>query len=146
MLIGGVAAATHGSAQLTSDLDVAMKFSRDNVARLLAALRETHPKHATRPDLGVISDDPEHFTRNRNLYLVTDLGKLDILGELPPLSGYDEVAAHAVHIELFGRTCSVISLDHLITIKEAVARPKDLIVAAELRAIRDRLRNEPRGA
>lgn len=117
-----------------------MKFSRDNLARLLVALRGTHPKHTTRPDLGEIPDDPDEFTHYRNLYLRTDLGKLDILGEIPPLSGYDEVASGAVRIELFGRECAVISLDHLITIKETVARPKDLIVVAELKAIRDRLR------
>lgn len=137
VVVGGIAAVIHGSRQNTDDLDIAAKFSRDNVARLLAALGDTHPKHVTRPDLGEISDDPDHFTRYRNLYLVTDLGRLDILGELPPLGGYDEIAATAVRIDISGRECAVISLDHLIMIKESVARPKDLIVAAELKAIRD---------
>lgn len=144
VLIGGVAAAVHGSDQMTRDLDILAVFSPDNMARLLGAVRDLHPHNSARPDLGELRATPEELARYRNLYLATDLGRLDVLGEIPPLSGYPEVAAEAAQTQLFGATCKVIALDHLITIKESVARPKDLLVAAELRAIRDRLRNQPR--
>lgn len=143
VLVGGVAAAVHGSEQLTKDLDVFAVFTVENMTRLLAALRPLHPRNAARPDLGELTADPAELARYRNLYLLTDLGRLDVLGELPPLGGYAEVEAGADRVELFGATCKVLGLDQLIAIKEAVARPKDLLVAAELKAIRDRLRNAP---
>lgn len=143
VLIGGVAAAVHGSDQLTRDLDILAVFTVENMTRLLAALRDLHPRNSARPDLGELDVPPAELARYRNLYLVTDLGRLDVLGEIPPLSGYAEVAAGAEQIALFGATCKVIGLDHLITVKESVGRPKDLLVAAELKAIRDRLRNRP---
>jgi hypothetical protein len=40
-----------------------------------------------------------------------------------------------VEIELFGRHCCVISIEDLISAKEALGRPKDLLAAQELRAI-----------
>jgi hypothetical protein len=144
VIVGGVAAAVHGSARHTDDLDVAAVFTPDNMARLLAALRPLRPRNATRPDLGELDTTPEQLARHRNLYLVTDSGRLDILGEIPPIASVAEIDDAAERIEFLGATCKVIALDHLITIKESVARPKDLLVAAELRAIRDRLRNQPR--
>ena len=144
VLVGGVAAAMHGSDQLTRDLDILAAFNPENMARLLVALRDLHPYDSARPDLGELRTSPEELARYRNLYLGTDIGRLDVLGEIPPLSGYPEVAAEATSAEFLGATCKVISLDHLITIKESVGRPKDLLVVAELKAIRDRLRNEPR--
>lgn len=144
VLVGGVAAAVHGSDQLTRDLDILAVFDPENMARLLAALRDLHPHNSARPDLGELRATPEELARYRNLYLVTALGRLDVLGEIPPLGGYAEVAAEAVATEFLGATCKVISLDHLIRVKESVGRAKDLLVVAELRAIRDRLRNQPR--
>jgi hypothetical protein len=145
VLVGGVAAAVHGSAYNTDDLDVLTTFTQDNMTRLLAAVMPLRPRHLTRPDLGEIDVTPAELTRYRNLYLVTDSGRLDILGEVPPVGRYAEVAATATPTPMFGASCKVIALDDLIRIKETVARPKDLLVAAELKAIRDRLRNDPQG-
>ena len=145
VIVGGVAAAAHGSARNTDDLDILAVFTADNRARLPAAPRPFPPRTAPRPDLGEIDAAPEELARYRNLYLVTDSGRLDVLGELPPLASVAEVDAMAERLQLFGATCKVIGLDHLITIKESVGRPKDLLVVAELKAIRDRLRNRPVG-
>jgi hypothetical protein len=45
-------------------------------------------------------------------------------------------AARAVTVQAFGRPCRIIGLDDLIAIEDRVARPKDVPVAAQLRAIR----------
>jgi len=42
---------------------------------------------------------------------------------------------NAVEVPLFGRRCRVISLEDLITAKEAMGREKDLLTTKELRAI-----------
>ncbi|MDP3236669.1 MAG: hypothetical protein Q8S33_36010 [Myxococcales bacterium] len=49
----------------------------------------------------------------------------------------DRVAVNAVAMQFDGRAIRVISLEDLLTVKESVRRPKDLEVAAELRALMD---------
>ena len=64
---------------------------------------------------------------------------LDLLGNITGVGDYARVARDAVEIELFGRRLRAIGLDDLIAAKEALGRDKDLIVAKELRAIREKL-------
>lgn len=136
LVIGGVAAITWGASEFTRDLDVCMDFTEANVTRLLEALAPHRPRHLTRQDLGRIADPPHALVKFRSLLLVTDLGRLDVLRDVPPTGGYAELAARGKQVTAYDRTLHVIGLDDLITIKEHVARPKDLVVAAQLRAIR----------
>ncbi|MBL8955892.1 MAG: hypothetical protein JNK82_34275 [Myxococcaceae bacterium] len=55
------------------------------------------------------------------------------------MGALDTVARNALTVEVDDLTVRIISLDELIQVKEHVRRPKDLEVAAELRAIRDAL-------
>lgn len=43
IVIGGVAATAHGSAHVTVDLDIVYRRSRENIARLAAALAPLSP-------------------------------------------------------------------------------------------------------
>jgi len=140
VIVGGLAAIAHGAQRMTQDLDITAAFTSENMARLLAALRDVHPRNATRPDLGELKASPEELARYRNLYLLTDIGRLDVLGELPPIGGYAEALVHALKVEIFGSACAVLGLEDLIRIKRSLARPKDQEVAAELEMIRERLR------
>jgi hypothetical protein len=79
----------------------------------------------------------------RNLSVQTDLGRLDLIGETP-LGGYAELAERAQTVPLAGRPVQVIALDDLIAIKRALGRPKDILVATELEAVRERLGTETR--
>lgn len=141
VVVGGLAAVAHGASRMTIDLDIAAAFTPDNMARLLAALRDVRPRYATRPDLGEVTASPEELARYRNLYLVTDIGRLDVLGELPPIGGYREATTNAVNVDLMGHPCKILGIDDLIRIKRSIARAKDLEVAAELEAIRERLKS-----
>src|SRR5690606_11502313 len=82
IVIGGTAAIAHGAATPTQDVEVAAPMTEENLERLLAALRPFHPKHATRPDLGRIPQSIRELTKFRLLLLDTDLGRLDVLGEV----------------------------------------------------------------
>lgn len=140
VLVGGVAAAAYGNERVTYDLDIVVPFTVENMSRLLTALQGVRPRHLTRPDLGEIPNDPEHFSRYRNLYLLTDIGRLDVLGELPPLGAYAEAAATAVEGQVLGRPCKVLGIDALITIKESLGREQDRMDLRHLKKVRDRLR------
>lgn len=138
VVIGGIAALAHGASTPTQDLDIAAPLTPENLQRLLEALSPYHPKHATRPDLGVIWQTADELSRFRLLLIDTDIGRLDVLGTVAPLGGFE--ALKTVELELVeGRAVRVLELDQLIEVKAHLNRPKDKIVEAELRAIRNRL-------
>jgi hypothetical protein len=142
VVIGGTAALAHGALTPTQDLDVAAPLTEDNLRRLMQALAPYHPHHATRPDLGVVWQSPAELTKFRLLLLDTDIGRLDVLGNVEPIGGFE--ALETVELPLLpDRPVPVLSLDQLITVKAHLQRPKDKIVEAELRSIRAR-RQSPR--
>jgi hypothetical protein len=88
-----------------------------------------------------VTESPAALSKHRNLYLLTDLGRLDILSEVPPVGAYAEVAQNAITQEVYGRPCRIISLDDLITVKRYLGRDKDRLVERELLAVRARQKN-----
>ena len=138
VLIGGVAAIAHGSATFTVDCDITAPFTEENLTRLLAALAPHQPRYALAVPKRRVTEAPAEVSKNRFLYLQTDLGRLDILSEVPPIGSYTDVARGAVTQELYGRACRIISLDDLIAVKRHLGRDKDRIVERELQALRDR--------
>ena len=140
MLVGGYAAVLHGSSALTRDVDVCAALTPDNIERLRDALRDAHPVHRLSVQRPSFLDEPKPGVGLNHLYLHTDLGTLDLLGSITGVGDFERVARDAVDIELFGHRIRAISLDDLIAAKEALGRDKDLIVAKELRAIRETLR------
>ena len=138
VIVGGFAAMLHGSSMLTRDLDVCMVLTDASVAKLRDAFRGLHPVHRQTTQRLSFLDTPDPGVPLKNVYLQTDLGPLDVLGTIAGLGDYAEVRRNAVPFELFGHRVFVISIDDLIHAKEALGRPKDLIVAQELRAIREK--------
>lgn len=103
----------------------------------MTALRPYHPKHVTRPDLGEIVEPIARLCEFRMLLINTDLGRLDVLREVPPLGAVEVL--RGVEMDFAGgRRFSVIDLDQLIEVKAFVTRPKDRLMERELRAIRAR--------
>lgn len=137
VLVGGYAAVLHGSSMLTRDVDVCARLDADAVEALRRAFRDLHPVHRmARPQQSLL-EEPPAGEAVRNLYLNTDLGTLDLLGSITGVGDFARVAERAIRIDLGGRRIRVISLDDLIAAKEALGRDKDLIVAKELRALKE---------
>lgn len=139
VLIGGVAAIAHGASTFTLDCDITASFSESNLARLLHTLRPYTPRYALAVPKRPVTESPAELASYRNLYLLTDLGRLDVLSEVPPVGPYADVAARALALEVYGWPCRVISLDDLIAVKGHVGRQKDLSALEELKALRARL-------
>jgi predicted nucleotidyltransferase len=142
VIIGGYAAVAHGVTLLTRDLDLCIPFSQENMNRLVECLRKLHPRHRQHPSRPALSENPKVLARFKNLYLETDLGELDLLGEVAGIGTFSETLAQSVEIELWGRTCRILSLDALIAAKKAVHRPKDEEAIRQLEAIRERLNSK----
>jgi hypothetical protein len=142
VVVGGVAATIHGSARLTSDLDIVYRRTPDNIRRLVDALTPYTPYLRGAPEGLPFRWDAETVRRGLNFTLVTSVGPLDLLGEIPG-GDYERLLPGAVTVEAFGIRCQCLGLDRLIEVKRAAGRPKDLEAIAELEALRDE-RDGPR--
>jgi len=138
VIIGGVCGIMHGVTLVTTDLDVCCRFSPDNLYRIQAAVRELHPYHRLAPNKLPLELTDELCSRLQNLYLQTDLGKLDCLGEVAGIGDYEAVLGNSVSFELSYGNFRVLSLDAAIASKEAIGRPRDLEAVRQLRAIKER--------
>jgi histidyl-tRNA synthetase len=74
-----------------------------------------------------------------NFTLTTDLGWIDLFGEISGGGRYEELVSHAVKAEAFGVSCRVLDLETLIRTKRFAGRPKDLEAIAELESLGERL-------
>lgn len=137
VIVGGVAISAHGSSYLTYDLDVCHARTRENLKRLAAVLAPFHPRPRDVPaDLPFVWGE-QTLRQGTNFTLSTDLGNIDLLGEVTGLGGYEQAREQSVEMNLFGMRCLVLSLDALITTKRAAGRTKDLLVLPELEALRE---------
>jgi hypothetical protein len=140
-VIGGMAAVFYGSSIVTQDLDVCASLDEKNLPRILEALRGINPRFRMRPDRLPLPEEPERLHGFRNLCLSTDIGILDILGEVSGIGGFSEAIAQSHPAELQpGLQCHLLDLEALIAAKRAAGRPKDLRAVAELLVILDRRR------
>jgi hypothetical protein len=134
VIIGGFAAVTHGSALMTRDLDICALLTDEAVEKFRALFADWHPKHRMTPQKLSFLEFPKTGPV-QNLYLETDYGIIDILSSVLGVGDFNRLRGSAEVLKIKGRTYPVISLEDLITAKEACGREKDLLAAKELRAI-----------
>ena len=138
ILVGGLAAAAHGSARSTQDVDVVYRRGTDNIERLVLALAPHKPYlRGAPPGLPFRFDTPT-VASGLNFTLTTNLGWIDLLGEIVGGGTYDDLVQRCVTIDVFGIHCHVLDLETLIVTKRAAGRPRDLEAIAELELLRNR--------
>jgi hypothetical protein len=138
VLIGGLAAVRHGISYMTYDVDVCVPLEAENFRKIERAITDLHPRFRQRKDIPfVLSDDV--LRDLKNLYLQTDLGPLDCLGEVKGIGDYSVALSKSQSASFPFGTVQVLKIEPLIRAKEAIGRPQDLIVVAQLRAIQERL-------
>jgi hypothetical protein len=81
--------------------------------------------------------DRATLERGLNFTLVTSLGQVDLLGEIPGGGSYRDLLPDAVELDVFQVRCRCLSLGQLIRAKRAAGRPRDLEALAELEAIEE---------
>lgn len=138
VIIGGVAANLHGSAQVTYDIDIVTRLNAESIQKLRACLQPFHPVHRMTPQKLSFLEVPEKLENVKNLYIATDLGVLDILGELPGIGTFAEIAARADQTSLDGQMVKVLCLEDLIASKTQLGRNKDKATILELLVIKDK--------
>jgi hypothetical protein len=135
VVIGGVAGGAYGSSYGTFDVDLAYGRERANLERVTAVLRSLGATlRDASPDLP-FQLDPRTLAEGENFTFSTRLGSVDLLAHLPGAPPYERLRDEATLIEIRGQSIRVASLDHLIAMKEAAGRPKDLLMASEYREL-----------
>ena len=138
VVIGGVALVLRGSSRVTLDLDLCYARDRENLRRLAAALTPYHPRlRGAPPNLPFLWDD-RTLASGLNFTLTTDLGDLDILGEVAGVGAYAQVSAGSSELVVGDTPIRVMDLDALERSKRAAGRAKDLLDLAEIAEIRRR--------
>lgn len=140
IVIGGMAAAAHGSAHVTVDLDIVYARTSENIDRLAAALQPLSPYLRGAPAGLPFRFDPPTIRAGLNFTLTTSVGDLDVLGEATGAGTYENLLPRSVVREVFGYPCRFVDLETLIRLKRAAGRPKDLERIAELEALLDESR------
>jgi len=144
VLVGGMAGISHGSSYPSYDLDVVYARDRNNIARLVDALREIGVQLRGAPtDLPFLLD-AKTVENGSNFAFVTPYGDFDILGHADGMPGYDDLRAAAPVREILGLEVRVASIDHLIAMKRAANRPKDRLMVEEYIVIADEQRQASR--
>lgn len=140
VLIGGLAGMAHGSSYPSYDVDVAYDRARENLERLVNALRQLEATLRGAPPGVPFQLDAKTLENGANFTFSTAYGSLDILADAAGSPRYQALRDAAMEAEIEGVAVRVASLDHLIAMKEAAGRPKDKLMAAEYRVLSDEIR------
>jgi hypothetical protein len=118
------------------DLDLCYSRDRDNLRRLAQALAPHHPRlRGAPPDLPFLWDD-QTLASGLNFTLTTDLGDLNIFGEVAGIGGYAQALAASSELSVGAACIRVLDLGGLERAKRAAGRIKDLLDLAEIAEIR----------
>ena len=137
VLIGGVAARAHGSARVTQDVDVCYSRSAANLERLVRALRPLKPYLRDAPPGLPFDWSVETLQAGLNFPLTTTAGDIDLFGEVLGGGGYQDLEAHTITAQIYGRDTRILDIPWLIRTKRAAGRPRDLEAIAELLALEE---------
>lgn len=135
VVFGGVAAKAHGSARFTVDVDIVYRRTPENIDRVVDAFREIHPYLRGAPLGRPFIWDAETIAHGLSFTLITDLGAVDLLGEIPGGGTYEDMQSDIIRKSAFGFDVPCLSIQRLIATKRATARKKDLDANAELEAL-----------
>jgi len=122
VVIGGLCVVYHGVPVATFDLDICCPFGEENVRKIASAVKDLHPIHRLTANQLSLEQTRSSFKDLKNVYLQTDLGKLDCLSEVAGLGSYEQVFQQSIlHRMSFGQF-RMLSLDALIAAKVAAGR------------------------
>lgn len=138
VVIGGVCVVFHGAPLATFDLDICCPFGQENVRKIESAVQDLHPFHRLTANKLPLELTRSAFGDLKNLYLQTDLGKLDCLSEVAGIGNYEAAVRRSVLADFSYGKFRFLDLDALIASKQAAGRERDLLALRSLLSIKER--------
>jgi predicted nucleotidyltransferase len=136
VVVGGLAAAAHGSSRVTNDLDVCYDAldgkNIDALAKVLAGWH-AYPR-GVEEGLPFIMDQ-RTLHGAPILTLTTTEGDIDVMDRIAGIGAYTEVRKHSERIAALGVSFRILDLPSLIKAKRAAGRPRDFEHLPELEAL-----------
>lgn len=135
VVIGGLAAAAHGSRRITDDIDICYDAAPSNLKRLseLLARWEAYPRGIER-GLPFFMDQRQ-LKITPLMTLTTKEGMIDVLDIVKGVGDYEKCREHSVEVTAFDVRFRVLDLPSLIDAKRAAGRPRDIDQLPELEAL-----------
>ncbi|MGK2961758.1 MAG: hypothetical protein ACSLFK_06365 [Gemmatimonadaceae bacterium] len=135
IVVGGLAAAAHGSRRVTDDLDICYETGKTNVVKLSTLLAQwsAYPR-GIEEGLPFFMDERQ-FRATPIMTLATREGFIDVLDIVKGVGGYSECRRRSTPVEAFDISFRVLDLPALIDAKKAAGRPKDIDQLPELQAL-----------
>lgn len=145
VIVGGLAAQSHGSPSSTDDLDICYARDVTNLRALAAVLDDVAAiRRGLPPDAPAMPPLDARTLRAGGLFtLSTRFGDFDLLADPDPGFDFEQLSSHAVRATVYGIPLLVASLDDLMAMKRAAGRPKDRVELEILGALREELDRRP---
>ena len=138
VVVGGVAAAAHGSSRVTNDLDICYDAETvANIAALASLLAEwrAYPRGVEEGLTRSFIMDDRTLRNAPILTLTTREGDIDVMDRIAGVGPYDAVRRRSETVSALGVRFRVLDLPSLIKAKRAAGRPRDFDHLPELEAL-----------
>lgn len=141
LVVGGVAVVLHGHLRTTADLDLVVQLETENTLRALAALASLgyEPRAPVAAEELADPDVRESWIREKGLTVFSLWSRrfpgleVDLFVAEP--FDFDATFERALRVQLDETTAPVVSLEDLLALKRAAARPMDLADVDALKAL-----------
>lgn len=149
VVIGGIAAALHGDPGVTLDLDITPAGNRDNLERLVKALRELRARLRAEgvPGGRAFDGSPPTFESLGGpdaVNLTTRAGDLGVIFRPTGTAGFDDLRDGATEVDVTPRvSVRIASLEDVIRPRRAAGRLRDREALPRLEALLTRISRPP---
>ena len=124
IIVGGVCAVLHGAPMTTFDLDLVHSRLKDNLERLMSALKELDAYYRGRGKQR-LTPGLSHLSSPGHQLLMTKAGPLDLLGTIGTDHSYNDLLQHTIELEVSDLRLRVLDLETLIEVKKETISEKD---------------------
>lgn len=142
VVIGGVAVILQAMPRFTKDLDICYSTEQDNLDALGRVLVALKARLRGVPEEVPFVPDGRTLRQTQIVCLTTSEGDIDLLAAPDGAPPYKTLRRRADVMELGGHQIRVASIEDMLTMKRAAARPVDIVDVESLEAARRRLRRK----
>jgi len=135
-LVGGYAVALHGAPRGTIDIDIALRWTLDDLTRTERALNGIGLVSSLPVNARDIHQYRDEYIQERKLVAWNFHNPSDPLEQVDIIIAYDLSGKNTTTVELSMTTVHILSIDDLISMKRQSGRAQDLEDAAALEKLR----------